>query len=194
MLLRRRPSDRQVRQFLARQRALPFSYQAVGASRGPLPAGATVDHTRVRLGSGPAVWERAVAAVRRWEMFHLAWVQLCWPAAPIAVGSTVGVLAAHLGFWSLNAARVVYVLEEDGPVQRYGFAYGTLPGHVERGEERFSVEWHPADEAVWYDILAFSWPNHLLARLGYPVARMLQRRYARDSQRAMARAVAPPIR
>jgi uncharacterized protein (UPF0548 family) len=74
-------------------------------------------------------------------------------------------------------------------VARFGFAYGTLPHHVERGEERFCVEWRHADDSVWYDILAFSRPHHPLLIPGYPVARIVQRRFARDSKRAMLRAV-----
>src|SRR5262249_800616 len=65
----------------------------------------------------------------------------------------------------------------------------TLPEHAESGEERFTVEWHEADAAVWYDILAFSRPQQLLARCGYPIARRLQKRFARDSAAAMQRAV-----
>ena len=80
-------------------------------------------------------------------------------------------------------------MDEQGPVQRYGFAYGTLPEHAESGEERFTVEWHEADDAVWYDILAFSRPQQLLAQLGYPFTRRLQKRFARDSAAAMRRAV-----
>ena len=99
-------------------------------------------------------------------------------------------IARLFGLWWLNACRIVYVVDEPGPVQRYGFAYGTLPEHAESGEERFTVEWHQADAAVWYDILAFSRPQQLLARLGYPLARRLQKRFARDSAAAMQRAVA----
>ena len=73
--------------------------------------------------------------------------------------------ARHFGFWSLNACRIVYTIDEEGPVVRFGFAYGTLPDHAEQGEERFSVEWHHEDGTVWYDILAFSRPNHPLASL-----------------------------
>ena len=51
------------------------------------------------------------------------------------------------------------------------------------------MEWHEQDAAVWYDILAFSRPQHFLARLGYPFARRLQKRFARDSAAAMQRAV-----
>ena len=56
----------------------------------------------------------------------------------------------------VNACRVVYVVDEEEPIQRYGFAYGTLPDHAETGEERFLVEWNRASGEVWYDILAFS--------------------------------------
>jgi hypothetical protein len=80
-------------------------------------------------------------------------------------------------------------VDEEGPVKQYGFAYGTLREHAESGEEQFTVEWHKADTAVWYDILAFSCPQQLLARLGYPFARRLQKWFARDSAVAMRRAV-----
>jgi uncharacterized protein (UPF0548 family) len=60
--------------------------------------------------------------------------------------------------------------------------------HAERGEERFTVEYHSDDQSVWYDLFAFSRPGPL-ARLGYPVARSLQKRFARDSNLAMRRAV-----
>jgi uncharacterized protein (UPF0548 family) len=101
----------------------------------------------------------------------------------------VAVIARLFGLWWENACRIVYVVDEEGPVQRFGFAYGTLPEYAESGEERFTVEWHEADDAVWYDILAFSLPQRHLARLGYPLARRLQRRFARDSGAAMRRAV-----
>ena len=108
---------------------------------------------------------------------------------PIQAGQVVAVIARFFGLWWLNACRIVYVVDEEGPVQRYGFAYGTLPEHAESGEERFTVEWHEQDDAVWYDIVAFSRPQQLLARLGYPFTRRLQRRFARDSAAAMQRAV-----
>ena len=72
-------------------------------------------------------------------------------------------------------------------VERFGFAYGTLPGHAERGEERFSVEYHAENDSVWYDLFAFSRPGPL-ARLAYPFARSLQKRFARDSKAAMLEA------
>ncbi len=103
------------------------------------------------------------------------------------VGSTVGILTRQLGVWSLNACRIVYLIDEEIPIRRYGFAYGTLPGHAERGEELFTVEWRQ-DDSIWYVVYAFSRPNHLLTAASYPFARMLQKRFARDSQRAMLNA------
>jgi len=91
--------------------------------------------------------------------------------------------------WSLNACRVVYVVDEAHATTRFGFAYGTLPDHIERGEERFLIEWNRTDDSVWYDILAFSQPRHPLVRLGFPVARMMQKRFARDSLAAMRSAI-----
>jgi len=80
-------------------------------------------------------------------------------------------------------------VDESGLVRRYGFAHGTLPAHAESGEERFLVEWDRADDAVWYDVLAFSRPNLVLARLGYPLTRRTQKRFARESAAAMSKAV-----
>jgi uncharacterized protein (UPF0548 family) len=99
------------------------------------------------------------------------------------------VLARAFGLWWLNACRIVYIVDEDdGSMRRFGFAYGTLPGHAESGEERFLVEWDRRDGCVWYDILAFSRPNHFLVRLAYPQARKLQKQFARDSALSIQRA------
>ncbi len=102
----------------------------------------------------------------------------------------MAVLARSFGLWWLNACRIVAVFGGEGAASRFGFAYGTLPDHVGTGEERFLVEWDRGNDSVWYDILAFSRPRQLLARLGYPVMRRKQRRFGRDSAAAMRRAVA----
>lgn len=115
--------------------------------------------------------------------------------APIQVNTVVGVLA-NVGLWSLNPCRIVYIRDDilttnsiGQNTQQFGFGYGTLPGHLAKGEERFQVEWNLSDNSVWYDILAFSQPNHWLSRLGYPVVRQLQKRFAKDSKRAMIWAI-----
>jgi uncharacterized protein (UPF0548 family) len=188
LFLLAKPSEEQIRNIIAAQRSAPFSYPDVGATGGTPPTRFRVDHNRVRLGAGEAIFNRAVAAVLRWEMFNFPWMHLCWPNASIEVGTTVAMLASSFGLWTLNACRIVYTIDEERPLRRYGFAYGTLPEHVARGEERFQVEWNRADDSVWYDIVAFSQPNQALARLGYPAMRSAQKRFARDSKRAMLQA------
>ena len=186
MLLLCKPSPAAIREFLAAQAPLGLTYAPAGATAAVPPPGYVVDHTRARIGEGEAAFRAAQAALARWEHFRLGWVEAYPPGAPVKVGDVVAVVARSLGLWWLNACRVVYLVDEEN---RFGFAYGTLPGHAESGEERFLVEWDRATGAVWYDILAFSRPRHFLARLGYPLARRMQKRFARDSVAAMRRAV-----
>lgn len=184
----RKPAPQRIREFLDAQKNQPFSYAYVGASGSESPRGYDVDHHRIQLGFGPETFARARDAIRQWRMFAIPWIALCWPDTPIEVGAPVALLARHAGVWSLNACRIVYAIDESGNPERFGFAYGTLPEHAERGEERFTVEFHRADGSVWYDLYAFSRPRPI-ARLAYPYARILQGRFARDSMNAMKNAV-----
>jgi uncharacterized protein (UPF0548 family) len=142
------------------------------------------------LGYGEAAFNKAVEALRSWKMFDLGWVSLCWPEAEIKVGTTVAALASHFGFWSLHPARIVFLVDDDDArMRRSGFAYGTLQGHGEKGEETFIIEWLHADDSVWYDLRSFSRPGQSLTSLGYPIARMLQKRFARESVQTMLKTV-----
>lgn len=190
MFLLTKPDRERIRQFLSSQKDQPFSYSVADIAARESPRGYTFDHQRIKLGEGEDSFRRAVEAVKRWEMFNIGWLRLCWPDAPIEIGATVAVLADLRCFWSLNACRIARVFDEDGEVRRYGFAYGTLPDHVERGQESFIVEWSNTDDSVWYELSAYSRPNQLLSKLGYPVTRALQKRFARDSMQAMVRASA----
>ena len=188
MFLFDKPSEREIEAFISAQRDKPFSYSPAEITRNPHASGYNVDHNRALLGYGPQSFTAAIAAIRQWKMFDIGWVELFRKDTPIQTGSAVAVVVKHLGFWSMNACRIVYVVEESDVKQRYGFAYGTLAAHAERGEESFTVEWNKQDDTVWYDILAVSKPGPL-ARIGYPYARRLQRRFANDSKQAMIRAV-----
>lgn len=181
MFLIREPSDADVARFIASQRDLPFTYAEVGATNATPPVGYNVDHNRIQLGSGEATYHGAAEALKRWRHFELGWVAIVPRGVRVEVGATVAVKARAFGTWSLNASRVVYTIEES---RRFGFAYGTLPDHVEKGEERFLVE-RLEDDSVWYDILAFSRPQHPLVKLSAPLARRLQYQFARDSLNRM---------
>jgi uncharacterized protein (UPF0548 family) len=187
MFFLRRPTTQRINRFRSEAEQDSFSYPQVGAiGDSTLPEGFNVDRNRIRLGEGLPLFDRAYAALQVWKMFDIGWVELIHPAEPVAPGQTVLVLAHTFGLYSLSASRVITMIDEDnGPIWRRGFSYGTLRHHVERGEERFSVEYHHEDDSVWYDLLAFSIPKHPMARLGYPLSRAAQRRFATDSKAAM---------
>ncbi|CAN5510904.1 DUF1990 domain-containing protein [soil metagenome] len=187
MFLLTKPALPAIEQFLIDSSSDKFSYPEIGATKSnSAPPGYNIDHNRVKLGSGPAAFERAKSAIIGWKMFDLDWVELIVDNTPIEIDQTVAILVHHFSFYSLNAARIVYTLDE---AENFGFAYGTLTEHGEIGEERFSVEIDPKSGEVWYDLYAFSRPVSLLALAGYPLSRHLQKSFARDSKRAMFNAV-----
>lgn len=185
----RKPDTESIRQFRHAQAMLDFTYSAVGATATVPPPGYVVDHTRIKLGDGEETFEAAKSALLCWQHFRLGWVEALPTETPIEAGEVVAVMGRVFGLWWLNACRIVYVVDEVGSMVRFGFAYGTLPGHGESGEERFVIEWDRANDCVWYDILAFSRPNYFMTRLCYPFVRCVQKRFARDSAAAMLKAV-----
>ncbi|MFO0956474.1 MAG: DUF1990 domain-containing protein [Isosphaeraceae bacterium] len=182
----RKPSLDVLRRIIESPAELPFTYGAVGSTAGTPPDGYVVDRTRVKLGEGEAVFRSAVSALKHWRQFDLGWVEV-WPAdSPIEPGRLVLVVGYAAGLWLHNLCRIIYVIDES---DRFGFAYGTLPGHMASGEERFLIEWDHSDDSVWYDVLAFSRPHHFLTRVGYKLVRRLQKRFGRESSASMRRAV-----
>jgi uncharacterized protein (UPF0548 family) len=191
MLSLRKPSTEAIRRFLEEQNRHDLTYAPVGATATTPPAGYVVDHTRIRLGDGEVVFTAAKAALENWRQLDLGWVE-AWPSrTPLRAGEAVAIVARAMGLWWLNACRIVYVIDDPGPVTRFGFAYGTLPDHAGSGEERFLIEWDQRDDGVWYDILAFSRPRHFLARLGYPMVRWTQKQFGRESGALMRKACGP---
>ena len=184
-----RPDNRQLQRFLEAQAAQSFSYTETGQSSDAARAGYDLDHNRVLLGQGKPVFAAACQALAQWQMFPTPWTEI-WPVgAKQDVGTPVLMIARVFGLWWVNACRIVYRLDDQPAARRFGFAYGTLPGHIEQGEERFMIEWDRADN-VWYDLRAFSRPSYWLVRLGYPIVRRLQRRFVLQSQASMRRIVA----
>jgi uncharacterized protein (UPF0548 family) len=186
MYMLHKPSDERIRDFIESQSRLEFTYPSIGATKhGEHPFGFVVDRTRIHLGAGQATFDVAKRALCGWQHYRFDWIELHRPNTKPEPDQTVGVLARALGLWVLNACRIVYVIEEQKPLRRFAFAYGTLPQHAESGEERFQVEWNPQDDSVWYEILAFSRPNQWLSRLAYPYVRRKQKQFARESTRLM---------
>ncbi|CAN5779270.1 hypothetical protein BH23GEM3_BH23GEM3_03550 [soil metagenome] len=186
MFLLRRPSPPLLDRILDAQRSQSVSYPEVGMTRSPGGSSYPLNHHRIDLGSGSEIYAGAVAAVRSWAMYDLSWTGVYPANTPVEEGRVFATLANHFGFWSINPCRIVYVEDRDEELfPSFSFAIGTLPLHSERGEERFRVEWDRARDLVSFEILALAGPQHWLARLGWPIARILQRRFGTEALHAV---------
>lgn len=158
----------------------PLTYPDVGATaRSPLPTGYGHLVVSAQIGTGRDRFEQAADAVMHWGMQRGAGLKVQASSDTVAESSVVvvtmlGVLRAP--------CRVVYVVDE--PDVR-GFAYGTLPGHPESGEERFVVRYDPDSSAVFAEVSAFSRPGTWWSTLGRPVTAVAQKVIAKRYLRAV---------
>ncbi len=193
MLTRKKPTRHKVDQLLREYEASRITYDQIGATQqNRMPSGFNHDSCRVQLGQGRAAFQDAIGAFHEWRMFPPSMTKVLTSAAKIAVGQTVAIQFKALFLWAVCPCRIVYVVDEHDESarrQRFGFGYGTLPGHVENGEERFLLEWNRDSDDVWYSINAFSEPRHVLAKLAYPYARLQQSRFRRLSCESMLAAM-----
>jgi uncharacterized protein (UPF0548 family) len=163
----------------------PFTYAEVGATRSDaLPPGYDHAEHEAVVGSGPAAFERAVAAVFGWRAQQATGLRVR-ATGPASEPGTVVVLTAGLPRFGFDIpCRVVWA--QTSGTER-GFGYGTLPGHPERGEEAFLVEQRD-DGTVAFRTRVFSRLASPVARLGGPVSHLVQQVALRRYLSAIARA------
>ncbi|KAG5623245.1 hypothetical protein H5410_008463 [Solanum commersonii] len=168
--------------------------------------GFSVNCARVLVGSGRETFEKGKAALQNWrfgisviyaEISCDQWSdyvpnQLCrhfglnWafvdPKAPIQSGTKFCVCVKEFFPWLMMPLQVVYVTENKNSKKGASFSFGsgTLQGHLLAGEERFSIALDEND-LVWYEILSFSKPAHLLSLFGYPYVLLRQKYFAHHS-------------
>lgn len=150
------------------------NYEGVGGTQtGDYPPGYHVMTARRQIGTGRAAFDRAVDALLHWQVHQMIGMELVTSADRVAVGAeSLGKLG--LGPLSIPVpCRVVWMTEEP---DRVGYAYGTLDGHPESGEEAFVLTLE--GEAVVFTVTAFSRPASWYARFGGPVTRLLQKTVA----------------
>jgi len=123
------------------------------------------------VGNGSGDFARAVEGLKEWQAHRAVGIRVRPVDAPVLRGTTVALALPLVGVHVLAACRIVAVVDEP---DRFGFAYGTLRSHPERGEEAFIVS--REGESVTFRISAFSRPADALVRIGEPVARRVQRR------------------
>lgn len=152
---------------LGELRAAPLTYAAVGATATASPSGySTMDLTRTLRRRD---FDAAVEDLMTWQVHRRAGLRVAasgaaGPDAVVDMRLGVGALALRI------PCRVIYLVDER---DSRGFAYGTLLGHPESGEERFVLHRRP-DGQIEFTITAFSRPATFLARAGGPVSRWAQ--------------------
>jgi uncharacterized protein (UPF0548 family) len=184
MVLIRRRNLASISRLLNQRHGVGLTYADVGATlRGTQPAGYRSEHYETSLGRGSEVFERAVRGLQSWQAHRLHGIRVLPErtviAADVAVVVTIGVSLLCLA----APCRIVGVIDEP---DRWGFAYGTLPGHPEEGEEAFIVTRAEGGD-VRFEVVVFSRPGDRLVRLSGPIGPWLQRRGTHGYLRALHR-------
>jgi uncharacterized protein (UPF0548 family) len=159
-----------IQRLVDRLRSAEPTYADIGASLGDsFPPGFHHDRYERPLGRGSEAFECAKDGLRTWQAHNVPGVHVLPLATEVEPGAIVVVT---LGLFVALAApcRIIEVVDRPG---RWGFAYGTLPGHPEQGEEAF-IPTCAGDGTVRFSVQAFSRPADRLARLATPLARRLQ--------------------
>ena len=166
----------------AQLRGADLTYDHVGRTSGLLPDGYGHLSERMKLGLGLARFTDASRALFGWQM-HLRSGLRVATSSPIVKHNAVVMLGIGVGPFRLKApCRVVYIIDEPN---RQGFAYGTLPGHPESGEEAFVID-RADDDTVTFAIKAFSRPATDLAKLAGPLGRLAQRQMTAHYLRSLS--------
>jgi len=129
------------------------------------PRGWFIDRHRVVVGHGTADFAAACEGFHRWKQFGDDWLATGATNPPIRAQAEVGYAA------------------------RFGFVYGTVGDHAERGEERFLLELDPNDDVV-YSLLAVSRPGRWFSWPGLPITRRTQAKFRHRSSATMTEFIA----
>ena len=144
-------------------KSAPFTYDEIGATAGELPAGYHTISRRVPVSTG---FDDAADRLFGWQVQLASGFRVQASSARVEQESVVVLRRGPIRV----PCRIVYIVDESA---RQGFAYGTLPGHPERGEEAFVLE-RDTDGTVSFTVTAFSRHANLLTKLGAPVGRLAQ--------------------
>lgn len=127
----------------------------------------------------------AAATLRRWAPHAGINARIVPDGSAMEPGSTLLVVAPFGPFEMAVPDRVIAVVDEP---DRFGFAYGTLAGHAEAGEEAFLAEQITPDR-LRLTVRVQARAATLLARLGTPVVVLLQKAAAQRYLQAWAAAI-----
>jgi uncharacterized protein (UPF0548 family) len=149
-------------------RRKPLTYAEVGATADVLPNGYRHIRRTAVLGAGRNCFENAADRLMHWGVQRGAGLRIQTSSEVAEQGALL-----RIGMGPLHVyGRVVYTIDDP---DRRGFAYGTLLGHAESGEELFAVRYDADSETVYLDVVAFSRPATWWSRLGAIPATVAQR-------------------
>jgi uncharacterized protein (UPF0548 family) len=182
-----RPADPgSIDRLVAALRSVEPTYPETGHTLiGESPIGYRNDKYEVVLGHGSKSFERAAEGLQSWQAHRLPGIRVLPERTEIQPGATVIVTSGTPLLALAAPCRIIGVIDDPN---RWGFAYGTLPGHPEQGEEAFVVS-ISEDGDVRFEITAFSRPGDPLVRLSGPVGRGIQKAGSRGYLRALQRFV-----
>jgi uncharacterized protein (UPF0548 family) len=167
---------------LAEQSNLEVTYASSGmVAHSQVPKRFKETGGSVVLGYGRSVFDAATQNIKQWRVHEQAGLHVIPRGAEVRESSDVILLMNLLIGYVTVSCRVVSMTHSN---DQWGFDYGTLPHHVERGEELFSVAL-ATDDSVTFTVRAMSRPGHFLTRVGAPVAQFVQRKATRNYLQAM---------
>ena len=156
---------------LAAARVAAPTYDHVGSTLDPERWAAPAMRVRHRtVGRGPAAFAAARQALRTWVPQRGIGATVEPEGQAVVTGATVLIVLRRGPLHVVAPDRIVGVVDEP---RRSGYAYGSLPGHPERGEESFLVE-HLDDDTVRASIRVQAGPGTLPAHAVAPLVRAVQ--------------------
>ena len=135
-----------------------LNYPGIGfTSEGRSPEGFARSQARAHLGEGFETYRRVADGILSWQIQRRSGLRVRTETGSVESGSRI-VSGFGIGPFRIKAPCEVVWVRRPAPgntAQSAGFAYGTLPGHPERGEEAFEVSIDAAGD-VTFTITAFS--------------------------------------
>jgi len=175
-----RPSSARLQLMLDEARASDLTYDHIGSTLDAV-TDRRVHREHLVLGRGAQCFEDAVAGLRAWACHDGIRATVYPPDAALQLGETVLIVLPAGPLAIVVPDRIVAVVDES---RRFGFAYGTLQGHQERGEEAFLIRRHD-DDTVVMTIAVDAEPATVAARLCAPLVLLFQRAALRRYLRAL---------
>jgi uncharacterized protein (UPF0548 family) len=180
------PGEAERRALVEHARASEVTYAEVGVTLDPAwsaERGARV--TTRDLGVGPDAFAAAVAALRDLTPQRDIGSEAEPAGSVVAEGATIVFILRRGPIHLLIPNRIVAVIDEP---KRFAYAYGTLPGHPESGEEGFTVELlDDGTVRATIRVLATAPSRAIELILGRPIA-LVSQRVARRYLRSLAKA------